>query len=430
MISLSSDKTKVSSNYWIVNLVCIWISQLLVMAGFSALVPFIPLFITGTLGVTNQEDVARAIAFFNFFGTMAYAIFCPIWGKLSDRFGVKPMLLRGTFVTCFIFPAMGYVVPLAKFLSPAFPFVSAVGLLIFLRFLSAACAGTTAASQVMIVRTVPDHRQGFALGSMTTAFWGGAMLGNVIGGLVIHKYGYLVSFWLCGAMYLIAGFAVLFTRDNPVRLNPTKSRMNRQGVNRFIPVFTRAVWIMFALFLLMGLVRSIEAPYIAIKIKELAGETEAAYWTGIVSAFVACAAVVSGLWVGYLSDRYPPLKILIPVVLVSIIALFLQGIAHNLVLFTIGRSLLYAAAGGLHPILQKTLSTVTPKRKRGSIFGVSTCLNCCGIMLAALVGGWIYAKTTISTVFYGTALAYLISLPLLIRGIRFATRRPKFQRQR
>ena len=131
------EKKQVSSNYWVVNLVCLWFSQILVLAGFAALVPFIPLFITQELGITSQSEIGRAVALFNFFGSMAYAIFCPIWGKLSDRFGVKPMLLRGTFVTCFIFIPMGYVKYMAGWLSNWLPWVSAVGLLIALRFLSA-----------------------------------------------------------------------------------------------------------------------------------------------------------------------------------------------------------------------------------------------------------------------------------------------------
>ena len=180
----------------------------------------------------------------------------------------------------------------------------------------------------------------------------------------------------------------------------------------------------------MGMVRNIEVPFIAFKIKDLAGEAEAAYWTGIVSAFVACSAVISGLWVGYLSDRYPPIKILIPVIVLSIIALLMQGIADNLVIFTIGRSLLYGAAGGLHPILQKILSGITPKRKRGSVFGFSTCLNSVGVMIASLLGGWIYAKVTVNAIFYFTALAYLISLPIVIRGIRAAVKRPVFRRRK
>ncbi len=150
---MSESENKKSS--WKLNLVMLWFSQLLVMAGFSAMIPFIPLFLKDELMVTDKHDLALYITLFNFFGTMAYAIFVPIWGFLSDRFGVKPMLLRGTFVTAFIYPCMGYVT------TPA--------MLVFLRFATAACAGTTSASQTMIARTTPDNRQGFALGLLSTS---------------------------------------------------------------------------------------------------------------------------------------------------------------------------------------------------------------------------------------------------------------------
>ncbi len=419
-----------SGNYWIVNLVCLWFSQILVMAGFSALIPFIPLFITQELGITDKTQVGVAVSLFNFFGSLAYAIFCPIWGKLSDRFGVKPMLLRGTFVTCFIFPLMGYCRGIEKFLHGWFPWISAVGILIFLRFLSAACAGTTAASQVMIVRTVPDERQGFALGSLTTSYWGGAMLGNVVGGLIIGKYGYLASFWFCGILYLLAGISILFTRDNPVRLKPVASRVKEKGIQHLLPTFTHAVWIMMALFLLMGIVRSLETPYIALKINELSGGKDAAYWTGIVSAFVCVASVVSGVVSGWLSDRFAPKKILVPSLIVSALALILQGLSSSLVAFAVSRSLLYIAAGGFHPVLQKALSQITPKRKRGAVFGFSTCMGSSGVMLAALLGGYVYMCTTLNGIFYITAAAQLISLPILIVFINIAMRKPRFHRRR
>lgn len=433
MNTTSSDSKKtsgVSGNYWMVNLICLWFSQILVMAGFSALIPFIPLFITQQLGITDKVQVATAVSLFGFFGSMAYAIFCPIWGKLSDRFGVKPMLIRGTFVTCFIFPLMGYVKEISNAISGIIPFVSTVGMLIFLRFLSAACAGTTAASQVMIVRTVPDDKQGFALGSLTTSVWGGSMLGNVIGGLIINNYGFLASFWFCGILYLFAGIAILFTRDNPIRLKPAPKRIRQHGIRNFLPSFTNAVWIMMVLFLLMGTVRSLEAPYIALKVKELAGAEKAAYWTGIVSAFVCIASVISGVVSGWLSDRYSPKMILFPALSISAVALVLQGMANNLVLFALARSLLYIAAGGFHPVLQKVLSLVTPKRKRGAVFGFSSCMNSSGVMLAALLGGYIYMQTTINGVFYVTAAAQLISLPLLITFINIAMQRPRFRRRR
>ncbi|MBR6373047.1 MAG: MFS transporter, partial [Victivallales bacterium] len=83
-------------NYWKLNLAMLWLSQLLIMAGFDAMIPFIPLFIKDGLGVSDPAALMMYVSMFNFWGSMGYAIFNPIWGFLADKFGVKPMLLRGT----------------------------------------------------------------------------------------------------------------------------------------------------------------------------------------------------------------------------------------------------------------------------------------------------------------------------------------------
>ena len=393
---------------WQKNLLLLWLSQLAVMSGFSAMVPFVPLFIKEKYGITDTGELAFYVASFNFFGTLAYAVFCPIWGVLADKFGVKPMLLRGTFVTSWMFALMAYV-PTA-------------GWLIFLRFLTAACAGTTAASHVMIARNTPDDKQGFAQGVLTTAVWGGAMLGNVIGGFIIHYFNYTCAFWLCCILYVFAGFAVLFTVDDfSGQIKRVKSHVVRiKSPVPFIPVFTRSVWILLLLFLVLGTVRLIEAPYVALKIEAITGAATAAYWTGIVSAIACVGAILSGVFNGYLSDRLPPLKLLVPLLLCSATALFLQGFAGNLILFTASRALFYIAAGGVPPILQKQLSAVTPKRKRGSVFGFSSAANCCGGMIAAVIGGWCFSHISLNGVFYTAAILFGVSVMLFHSGLKKA----------
>ena len=79
---------------------------------------------------------------------------------------------------------------------------------------------TTAAAQTLIVKNTPEDKQGFALGTLSTAIWGGTMLGNVIGGIVVHYYGYKFTFIACGIMYFIAGIFVLFAKDD---FKPEKS---------------------------------------------------------------------------------------------------------------------------------------------------------------------------------------------------------------
>ena len=107
---------------WKQNLFMLWASQFLIMSGFSAMAPFVPLYFKNGLNITDKGELAYYVTMFNLCGSLAYAIFLPIWGKLSDRYGVKIMLLRGSFLACFMFPMMGYI---------------SAGWMIFLRFLSA-----------------------------------------------------------------------------------------------------------------------------------------------------------------------------------------------------------------------------------------------------------------------------------------------------
>ena len=394
------------TSHWKVNLWMLWISQLFVMAGFAAMMPFVPLFMKAELGITDESDLAFYVSMFNVFSTGAYAIFTPLNGMLGDRFGLKLMLLRGTFLTAFIFPLMGYV--------------SNVWLLIILRFLTAACAGTTAASQAMLGRTVPDNKQGFALGMLTTAYWGGAMLGNVIGGLVIHYFNYAAAFWICGILYFVAGFAILPTRDNLVkrpRISAEKVTM-RNGLFAWFPRFAVPIWITLILLLLLGIVRNYEAPFVALKIEEITSPDKAAYWTGIVSAVVCVGAILSGAVTGYIADRMSPDKLFIPMLGLSGIMLFLQGWCGGIWSFCTYRTLAYFVCGGMQPVLLKLLASVTPQNQRGSAFGFGTCFLCLGGMLSAMLAGWSMMWTSVSGVFYIGAVLLLIMIPVFTGLIR------------
>ncbi len=399
---------------WKLNLAMLWFSQLVILAGFQALIPFVPLFIKNELGIVDKGELAFAVSAFNFFGTMAYAIFNPVWGVLADRYGVKPMLLRGTFLTGIFFPLMAYS--------------NTVFYLVLLRFISAACAGTTAASQTMVVRNTPDEHQGFALGVLTTAIWGGGMLGYVIGGLLIHYFDYTVAFWVCGALYAVGGISILFTRDGEIKPVPVKLHHREYGISSILPRFSHAVWIMLGLFFLLGIIRNFETAYIALKIEELTSSDTAAFWTGITSAAVCAAAIISGVVSGYLIDRLPAGKILIPVMLISSAALVLQGFAGNLWCFAAGRVMLYIAAGGLQPVVQKVLSSVTPARKRGSVFGFASSCQSFGGMTAAVLSGVVMTGMGISGVFYIAASCFVVALPLYLYGIDNAVRPFKFHR--
>ena len=380
--------------HWKRNLFLMWYSQILVWAGFAAVMPFIPLFMKEKLGLTEAGPLGMWISAFHFFGTLGYALFCPIWGALSDRFGVKPMLLRGTFGTAFIFPLMAW---------SGTPLILTV-----LRFASAAMAGTTAAAQILLVKNTPENKQGFALGVLSTAIWGGSMLGNVVGGIIVHYYGYAFTFIACGVMYFLAGIAVLPARED---FTPSPRLVKKQSRRLAMPQFTQAVWMLLALMMLTGLVRYVEVPYLAMLVEAVTGPEKAAYWTGIISGFVAVGALLSGMITGYLADKVRPLYILIPAFLISVLTLLLQTYAENLVILGAARTIMYLAAGGTFSVLQKLLSAATPRRKRGKVFGFASTANSAGVMLSTIVAGGAMWVDGVRGVFLAAALLTLLLMP-------------------
>ena len=426
-----------NSGTWKLNLALLWLSQILVLAGFSALIPFVPLFMKDVILKGVDEGVlAIYVSIFQFFGSFGYMIGNPLWGSLSDRFGTKVMLLRGTFGGGILFPVMAYV--------------GNVWIFIILRLFTALLAGTTSASQIMIARMTPDNRQGFAQGTLLTAFWGGSMLGNVIGGFVIHSYGYTAVFWVCGIMYLIAGFAILFVREEmPSALRsvhkessfkelpaeeekkktsvPEKKKREKSLYRNVLPNFSMITWLMCILFFINAYLRMLEVPFIALRVESLVPKGEAAYWTGIVGVVVCGGSIISGVLAGYMSDRYRPTKIMPFVLLISAGFLVWQGLAKDLLSFGISRTIGFMIAGAFSAFLQKTIVSMTPKRRRGSVMGYSQSFGSAGTMTASIIGGWVVFGFGLTGVFFFAAISFVLLLPVICKIFSLAENIPFYK---
>ena len=401
-------------HYWKTNLALLWVSQLMVMAGFSAAMPFIPLFIADHLGIVDTGARGAIVASFNFAGTLGYGIFCPIWGALSDRVGVKPMLYRGTFLAAFIFPVMA--------------FASSSWELVAIRFVSAAMAGTTAASQILIVKNTPNDHQGYALGLLGTAFWAGSMLGNVLGGFAVVRFGYTIAFFFCGICYFLAGILVLFCKEHKRKNTASEGRAKARPS---LAAFTGAVALVLALVAGYGFVRYFELPYVTMRVEEIVGREDAARWTAISNTFISVGAFLSGFIIGRLADHIRPADLLVPALGITVVLLLVQTFADNIYAFTAARTLLYLIGGGLSAVMQKMLALLTPPKDRGTVFGVQSTAHSLGVMLStAASGALIYelgshpstAAWGVRGMFLGAAILSLLFMPACFVMIRRASR--------
>ena len=152
---------------WKRNLFFVWLSQILSLAGFGSVIPFIPLYMRNVLGVMDDGERGLWVSAFYFGGQLSFCISTPIWGALADRFGRRVMLLRANLVTACLFPLMAYV--------PGVIWPVAV------RFLISIFSGTVNAAQTLVGSTTPQDHQGFALGTLSSALWSGNLIGYLSG---------------------------------------------------------------------------------------------------------------------------------------------------------------------------------------------------------------------------------------------------------
>src|SRR5215213_1048917 len=202
---------------WNVTLYAVWAGELLALVGFSSRVPFLPFYL-GDLGVSDVSGQALWSGAINAAGAAAMAITAPIWGLIADRYGRKPMLLRGLFGGAFVVALMGLA--------------STPWQLLGLRVLEGALTGTVAAATALVATSAPRRRLGYALGMVQTAVFAGASAGPLFGGLAYDRIGPRATFELAAAMLFSGGVIVTFFAHERFT-RAAKRAMMDEGVGRW-----------------------------------------------------------------------------------------------------------------------------------------------------------------------------------------------------
>ena len=83
--------------HWKIVLAILTINILFMSASYTMLIPFLPMYLTRELGVTeNSVHLWSGIVFSASF--LISAIMAPIWGKMADTRGKRTMALRASFL--------------------------------------------------------------------------------------------------------------------------------------------------------------------------------------------------------------------------------------------------------------------------------------------------------------------------------------------
>lgn len=395
---------------WKLTLYAVWVGEMLALIGFSSRVPFLPFYL-GELGVSNVDDQALWAGGVNAAGAAAMALTAPLWGLLADRYGRKPMLLRGLFGGAIVVALMG--------------FATAPWQLVALRVAEGTLTGTVAAATALIATSAPRPRLGYALGMVQTAVFAGAAGGPLLGGIAYDSLGPRGTFVLAGAMLGAGGVIVaLFARE---RLAP-RPRSPRADVGRWQRLqtsgaflFSVAMMTMLAAIFVIRLTAMGMQPVLPLFIAELTPDNpDVATIAGFVLGAAGFTSALAAAYLGRLGDRAGHRRVL-GISLVAAGLFYLpMAIVREPWQLALLQALLGVAAGGLIPSANALIAHLTPVERRGAVFGLTAALSGLGGFVGPLLGAGLATTLGFRSTFIAAG-ALLLALAVLVFGTRAAT---------
>jgi MFS transporter, DHA1 family, tetracycline resistance protein len=179
------------------SMLVIFLTVFIDLVGFGIVVPLVPMFSRhyGASGWMIGVIIAS-------FSAMQF-IFSPIWGRLSDKHGRRPILLFSTAGA-----ALSYV--LFAIGSGFADHTLAIGALLVSRIFAGACGGNITVAQAYIADITPPENRSKRMGLIGMAFGLGFICGPILCGFAMELGGATAPGWtaaaLCAANFLLAYF--------------------------------------------------------------------------------------------------------------------------------------------------------------------------------------------------------------------------------
>ncbi len=190
-------------------LVLIFLTIFIDMIGFGIVIPVLPVYAEGSKFNATPTQMSILVGVYS----LLQLVFSPIFGKLSDRFGRKPVLSLSIFGT-----AVGFLVT---------GLAGSYSMLLLGRIIDGASGGNIATGMACIADVTTKENRSKAMGLIGAAFGLGFMIGPAMGG-VLGKISPALPFFVAAGMALVN--CLLVALRLPETLTPEVRARARESV--------------------------------------------------------------------------------------------------------------------------------------------------------------------------------------------------------
>jgi len=362
---------------WKVNLIVLWFGQFLVNAGMTMITPFLSLFLARDLGVVGEHEIGIWAGFIFAANFLTSFLFQPLWGKLSDKYGRKIMLLRSGFGMAVVIALMGLVQNPWQ--------------LLLLRLLNGTISGFNPAAVALISGTTPKDRMGFAMGISQSGQVAGTILGPLIGGLLADAVGFRPIFYITGGLIFAASMLAMFlVRETFDREKAAK--LPDQSVLSGLKELSKSPQLpaLFAVTFLLQFAMISPMSLLPIYVQKLHGTAvDVAFWAGMVGAVTGISNMAMSPVLGKLSDRIGSHRVLTFSLIGTGLMLIPQAFVQTVWQLILVRFMMGIFMGGLLPSVNALIRGYSPDSMISRAFSFNTSTLALGNMLGAVIGGFL-----------------------------------------
>jgi MFS family permease len=385
------------SVHWRANLIVCLLGSFSTIVAMTMLLPYLPLYVEH-LGVHGHAAIERWSGAAYGATFLSAALTAPLWGRLGDRYGRKPMLMRASLgmavATCLVGLARN------------------VEQLVLLRLLTGLLGGYASGSTIIVAAQTPRERSAWALGMLSTGVLAGTVVGPLIGGFAPDLVGVRTSFLVAGGVIFLAFLATTFglREERPA----SSDAASRERGGSWLPGGRPVALLLVTASLLMLATLSLE-PIVTVYIGQLdPGTHHVAELAGGVMAIGAVGSIASAPRVGRLADRLGYERVITACLAIAAVTLALQATVQDVWELGALRLAMGIALGGLLPAITASIRHAVPDGVVGRALGLSVSAQYIGQVLGPLLGGIVAGAFGIRVVFVATAVV-LVGGALLSR---------------
>ncbi|MGE4233420.1 MAG: MFS transporter [Bacteriovoracia bacterium] len=357
-------------------LLVIFLIVLIDLLGFGIVIPILPYY------ATQFGANAFTLGWLMTSYSLLQFIFSPIWGRLSDRIGRRPVLLLSVFGSAIALAVLGGASNLAW---------------LFLgRILGGICSANISTASAYITDVTTEANRTKGMGIIGAGFGLGFVFGPAIGG-VLSKYGYSVPMYFASCLAIVNFvFVFLVLKESNTNRLPRQSKLNSSALKTaFGDARTRA-----AIFLFFIITLAFTQMEVTFALFMKAKFSLDAHSTGWLLAFMGIVmAIMQGGLVGRLSRIFGELRLIMFGTLIMATALFIMTNSGVLSGVVVAMGLVAIGYGMNNPSLSSLASKGASASRRGTVMGVYQSAGSLSRILGPPLAGYLFDQTSVSAPF-------------------------------